>query len=70
VAAGPAATRRNQSWSMDFVSDCVSTGKVMRMLTIVDDCARECLAIEKGLPKAIVVDRGPEFRGRALPAFE
>jgi hypothetical protein len=31
---------------MDFVSDCVSTGKVIRMLTIVDDCTRECPAIE------------------------
>jgi len=27
---------------MDFVSDCVRTGKVIRMLTIVDDCTREC----------------------------
>jgi hypothetical protein len=34
----PVATRPNQRWSMDFVSDCVSTGKVIRMLTIVDDC--------------------------------
>ena len=31
---------------MDFVSDCVSTGKVIRMLTMVDDCTRECPAIE------------------------
>ena len=31
---------------MDFVSDCVSGGKVIRMLTIVDDCTRECPAIE------------------------
>jgi putative transposase len=38
VSASPAASRRNQRWSMDFVSDCVSTGKVIRMLTIVDEC--------------------------------
>jgi hypothetical protein len=70
---------------MDFVSDCVSTGKVIRMLTIVDDCERECPAIEvdtslggfrvrrvldgiareRRLPEAIVLDDGPEFRGRA-----
>jgi len=37
VAASPRANRRNQRWSMDFVSDCVSTGKVIRMLTIVDE---------------------------------
>ena len=42
----PAAARPNQRWSMDFVSDCVSTGKVIRMLTMVDDCTRECPGIE------------------------
>ena len=46
VVTSPAATRPNERWSMDFVSDCVSTGKVIRMLTIVDDCTRECPAIE------------------------
>ena len=89
VATSPAATRPNERWSMDFVSDCVSTGKVIRMLTIVDDCTRECPAIEidtslgglrvrrvldriateRGLPEAIVLDNGPEFRGRALAAW-
>jgi putative transposase len=34
--ASPAAVRANQRWSIDFVSDCVSTGKVIRMLTMVD----------------------------------
>lgn len=85
----PAATKPNQRWSIDFVSDCVSTGKVIRMLTMVDDCTRECPAIEvdtslgglrvrrvldrvaadRGLPEAIVLDNGPEFRGRALAAW-
>jgi len=85
----PAASRPNERWSMDFVSDCVSTGKVIRMLTVVDDYTRECPAIEvdtslgglsvrrvldriaseRGLPEAIVVDNGPEFRGRALAAW-
>src|ERR1035438_9238458 len=46
VVTGPAATRPNHRRSMDFVSDCVSTGKAIRMLTIVDDCTRECPAIE------------------------
>ena len=31
---------------MDFVSDCVSSGKVIRILTIVDDFTRECPATE------------------------
>ncbi len=46
VVTREVATRPNERWSMDFVSDCVSTGKVIRMLTIVDDCTRECPAIE------------------------
>jgi putative transposase len=41
VATNPAASRPNERWSMDFVSDCVSRGKVIRRLTIVDDCTRE-----------------------------
>jgi len=42
----PAAAKANERWSMDFVSDSVSTGKVIRMLTVVDDCTRECPGIE------------------------
>ena len=89
TVTSPAATRPNERWSMDFVSDWVSTGKVIRMLTLVDDCTRECpaievdtslgglrvrrvldrIALERGLPEAIVLDNGPEFRGRALAAW-
>jgi putative transposase len=89
TAANPAAARPNQRWSIDFVSDCVSTGKVIRMLTMVDDYTRECPAIEvdttlgglrvrrvldrvaaeRGLPEAIVLDNGPEFRGRVMAAW-
>jgi putative transposase len=88
-AVSPVAMRPNQRWSIDFVSDRVNTGKVIRMLTMVDDCTRECPAIEvdtslgglrvrrvldrvaaeRGLPEAIVLDNGPEFRGRALAAW-
>ena len=45
AVTSPVATRPNKRWSMDFVSDCVSRGKVIRMLTIVDDCTRECPVI-------------------------
>jgi putative transposase len=31
---------------MDFVSDGLADGRRLRCLTIVDDCTRECLAIE------------------------
>lgn len=36
----------NVSWSMDFVADGLIGGRRLRCLTIVDDCTRECLAIE------------------------
>jgi len=36
----------NHRWSMDFVSDQLADGRKLRMLTIVDDFSRQCLAIE------------------------
>lgn len=46
TAVRPAAEQPNQRWSMDFVSDAISSGKVIRMLTLVDDCTRESPVIE------------------------
>src|SRR5580700_4997945 len=34
----------NQRWSLDFVSDTLSEGRRFRILCIVDDFSRECLA--------------------------
>lgn len=42
----PRATRVNESWSMDFVSDALYNRRRFRALTIVDNFSRECLAIE------------------------
>jgi putative transposase len=36
----------NEQWSMDFMSDVLSSGRRLRTLNIVDDATRECLAIE------------------------
>jgi putative transposase len=36
--------RINQRWSLDFVSDTLSDGRRFRILCIVDDYSRECLA--------------------------
>jgi putative transposase len=33
----------NERWSLDFVSDQLIDGRRFRILTIVDDCTRECL---------------------------
>jgi putative transposase len=39
----PGATRVNQRWSMDFVSDRFADGRWFRILTVVDQYTRECL---------------------------
>jgi len=35
----------NQRWSLDFVSDVLNNGRRFRVLTVVDDYTRECLAL-------------------------
>ena len=42
----PEAVAANQVWSVDFMTDALSSGRRFRMLNIVDDYTRECLAIE------------------------
>jgi transposase InsO family protein len=39
------ATRPNQRWSMDFVSDRFGDGRWFRILTVVDQYTRECLCV-------------------------
>jgi len=39
------AVRRNQKWSMDFVAQRLADGRWMRVLTVVDQFTRECLAL-------------------------
>ena len=39
---------KNHVWSYDFVTDRTSNGKAIRMLTIMDEHSRECLAIKVG----------------------
>ena len=61
--------RRNQRWSMDFVSDSMATGQTVRVLTVVDDYTRECLAMEtdtslSGWRVRRVLDRITGERGR------
>jgi putative transposase len=58
----------SESWSMDFVADGLIGGRRLRCLTIVDDCTRECLAIEvdtsiTGLRVQAVLDRLADARG-------
>ena len=50
-------TRVNERWSMDFMNDCLSTGRRFRTLNIVDDLTRVSPAIEvdTSIPGARVV---------------
>ena len=64
----PKPLAANLSWSMDFVSDGLADGRRLRCLTIVDDCTRECLAIEvdtsiTGSRVKKVMERLAETRG-------
>jgi transposase InsO family protein len=40
------AEHRNHVWSYDFVFERTHDGRPLRMLTIVDEYTRECLAID------------------------
>ena len=39
---------QNHVWSYDFVSDKLANGKSIRMLTVIDEYSRKCLAIKVG----------------------
>ena len=36
---------RNVRWSLDFVSDALGDGRRFRILAVVDDYTRECIAL-------------------------
>lgn len=64
----PRPTHANVSWSMDFVSDGLADGRRLRCLAIVDDCTRECLALEvdtslTGTRVVAVLERLADARG-------
>jgi putative transposase len=66
----PGLTGPNQRWALDFVSDALSWGRKLRMLTVVDAFTRESLAIEvdtslSGVRVARVLDQVIERRGAA-----
>lgn len=47
----------NASWTLDFMSDALGWGRRIRVLSVLDSCTREALAIEvnTSLPSAAVV---------------
>ena len=61
--------RANARWSLDFLSDTISDGRRFRVLAIVDDYTRECLALIadtslSGLRVARELDGVIRLRGR------
>lgn len=68
--AKSAPSTPNENWSMDFVSDQLSSGRRIRCLTIVDDFTRESLAIvvDYSLPGERVVSTLEKLKNtRGLP---
>jgi len=59
----------NQRWSLDFVSDALACSRKFRILAVVDDFSRECLALVvdnslSGVRVARELDRIIQGRGR------
>jgi putative transposase len=59
----------NQRWSLDFMSDALACSRKFRVLAVVDDFTRECLALVvdnslSGIRVARELDRIVERRGR------
>jgi len=64
-------SRANERWSLDFVSDAFTDGRRFRVLAVVDDFTRECLALVadtslSGLRVARELDAIIGRRGRPL----
>jgi len=42
----PVLSAPDQEWSLDFLCDALATGRTVRVLSVVDNFTRECLALE------------------------
>ncbi len=42
----PELTAANQEWAVDFAHDAMASGRALRVLSVVDECTRECLTLE------------------------
>jgi len=42
----PVPLAPNERWSMDFMYDCLTDGRTMRVFNLIDDFSREALAVE------------------------
>jgi putative transposase len=65
-------THKDHVWSYDFVADRTSDGRAIRMLTLIDEHTRECLAIDvaRNLKSEDVLERLSDlFVRRGVPAY-
>lgn len=63
------ATRANECWSMDFVSDKFADGRSFRIFTVIDQFTRECVGLEAdrsmtGKKVAEALERARQERSR------
>jgi len=66
------AAHRDHVWSYDFVMDRTSEGRSFRMLTLIDEHTRECLAIDvaRSLKSEDVLERLSDlFVRRGVPKY-
>ena len=61
----------NERWSLDFLSDQMTSGQRFRILAVVDDCTRECLGLVpdtslSGVRVARELDRIIAVRGKRI----
>ena len=79
----------NHVWSYDFVFDATADGRALKVLTVLDEYTRECLALvvgrsltsrhviatldrliaERGAPRFVRSDNGPEFIAHRVGAY-
>ena len=62
-------TMVNHTWSMDFMSDALTDGRLIRTFNVMDDCNREGLSIDVDLsmPATRVIqslERLTQWRGK------
>lgn len=63
---------KDHVWSYDFVADRTSDGRAIRMLTLIDEHTRECLAIDvaRSLKSEDVLERLSDlFVRRGVPTY-
>lgn len=52
------AAHRDEVWSYDFIEDATTDGRKVRLLSVIDEHSRECVALEaeRNFPAARVID--------------